>query len=98
VAAASGRPLGSLPASWPAGLTDREVDVLRLACHGASCQEVGQRLGISAKTVSRHLEHSYLKMGVSTRAAAALYALGHGLLTPPAGPPGMGRSPDVPGR
>ena len=41
----------------------------------------GPRLGISAKTVSRHLEHSYVKIGVSTRAGAALYAVAHGLLS-----------------
>jgi DNA-binding CsgD family transcriptional regulator len=70
-----------VPATWPAGLTDREVDVLRLACRGLSRQAVGQRLGISAKTVSRHLENSYAKIGVGTRAGAALYAVQHGLLS-----------------
>jgi HD-GYP domain-containing protein (c-di-GMP phosphodiesterase class II) len=70
-----------LAAGWPAGLTDREVDVLRLACRGLTREDVGQRLGISAKTVSRHLENSYGKIGVSTRAGAALFAVQHGLLT-----------------
>jgi DNA-binding NarL/FixJ family response regulator len=72
--------LGRLPAAWPDGRTDREVQVLRLACRGTSRQTVGGRLGISAKTVSRHLEHAYLKIGVTTRAGAALYAVAHGLL------------------
>ena len=81
VAAVGGQPLGRLRDAWPDGLTDREVDVLRVACRGASRETVGQQLGISAKTVSRHLEHSYLKIGVSTRAAAALYAVAHGLLS-----------------
>ena len=81
VAAVGGQPLGRLRDVWPDGLTDREVDVLRLACRGASRESVARRLGISAKTVSRHLEHSYLKIGVSTRAAAALYAVAHGLLS-----------------
>ncbi len=69
-----------LPAHWPDGLTDREIDVLRLACRGSSRQEVATSLGISAKTVSRHLENAYAKIGVSTRAGAALYAVAHGLL------------------
>jgi DNA-binding CsgD family transcriptional regulator len=71
------------PVRWPAGLTDREVDVLRLACRGATRQAVADQLQLSAKTVSRHLENSYAKMGVSTRAAAALFAVAHGLLDPP---------------
>jgi HD-GYP domain-containing protein (c-di-GMP phosphodiesterase class II)/DNA-binding CsgD family transcriptional regulator len=65
---------------WPVGLTDREVEVLRLACRGATKQAVGARLGISAKTVNKHLESSYAKLGVTTRAAAALAAAGHELL------------------
>jgi HD-GYP domain-containing protein (c-di-GMP phosphodiesterase class II)/DNA-binding CsgD family transcriptional regulator len=80
VLAAAGAPVPPRPPRWPAGLTDREVEVLRLACRGATKQIVGTRLGISAKTVNRHLESSYTKLGVSTRAAAALAAAGHGLL------------------
>jgi DNA-binding NarL/FixJ family response regulator len=57
--------------------------VLRLACRGATRQAVADQLQLSAKTVSRHLENSYAKMGVSTRAAAALFAVAHGLLDPP---------------
>ncbi|WP_433384706.1 HD domain-containing phosphohydrolase [Actinoplanes sp. CA-142083] len=79
VLAAAGEPVPP-PPRWPAGLTDREVDVLRLACRGQTKQGVADRLGISAKTVNRHLESSYAKMGVSTRAAAALFAMQHGLL------------------
>jgi HD-GYP domain-containing protein (c-di-GMP phosphodiesterase class II)/DNA-binding CsgD family transcriptional regulator len=71
------------PVRWPNGLTDREVDVLRLACRGETRQAVADQLRLSAKTVSRHLENSYAKMGVSTRAAAALFAVAHGLLDPP---------------
>jgi HD-GYP domain-containing protein (c-di-GMP phosphodiesterase class II)/DNA-binding CsgD family transcriptional regulator len=80
VLAAAGEPVGARPDRWPAGLTDREVAVLRLACRGTTKQAVGQQLGISAKTVSRHLENAYLKIGVSTRAGAALYAVAHDLL------------------
>jgi HD-GYP domain-containing protein (c-di-GMP phosphodiesterase class II) len=80
VTAAAGQLPSRLPRQWPDGLTDREVEVLRLACRGASRQEVATRLSISAKTVSRHLENGYAKARVSTRAAAALYAVEHGLL------------------
>ena len=80
VIGAAGQVPRRLPARWPDGLTDREVDVLRLACRGSSRQEVATSLRISAKTVSRHLENAYAKIGVRTRAGAALYAVAHGLL------------------
>ncbi len=65
----------------PAGLTDREIEVLQLVARGATNKEVAQRLGISARTVGHHLAHAYEKIGVSTRAAAALFAIEHGLVT-----------------
>lgn len=68
------------PSLWPAGLSDREVDVLRLAVHGLTIRQVATRLHISPKTVDRHLQNSYAKVGVSSRAAAALYAMHHGLV------------------
>ena len=80
VIAAAGVRATRLPSRWPAGLTDREVDVLRLACRGMSNREVAVRLVISAKTVGRHLENSYAKIGVSSRASAALFAVANGLL------------------
>jgi DNA-binding NarL/FixJ family response regulator len=83
VAASGGLPFAPVPPTWPDGLTDREVQVLRLACRGSSREQVAERLRISPKTVSRHLENAYLKIGVSTRAAAALYSVTHGLLDAP---------------
>jgi HD-GYP domain-containing protein (c-di-GMP phosphodiesterase class II)/DNA-binding CsgD family transcriptional regulator len=65
---------------WPAGLTEREVEVLRLISRGHSNRVVAQHLGISAKTAGRHVENLYAKIGVSSRAAAALYAVEHDLL------------------
>ena len=65
---------------WPAGLTEREVDVLRLAVRGFTIGQVATRLGISPKTVDQHLQNSYAKIGTSSRAGAALFALHHGLL------------------
>lgn len=58
----------------PGGLSAREVEVLRLAARGLTTKEVAERLGISAKTADHHIQHIYDKIGVSTRAAAALWA------------------------
>jgi DNA-binding CsgD family transcriptional regulator len=52
----------------PAGLTPREIDVLKLAARGATNRAIGTALGISAKTAGSHIEHIYTKIGVSTRA------------------------------
>jgi DNA-binding CsgD family transcriptional regulator len=64
----------------PAGLTAREVDVLRLVARGLSNKEIGTRLVISPKTARNHIEHIYTKIGVSNRAGAGLFAMQHGLL------------------
>jgi HD-GYP domain-containing protein (c-di-GMP phosphodiesterase class II) len=64
----------------PAGLTAREVDVLRLVARGLSNKEIGARLVISPKTARNHIEHIYVKIGVSNRAGAGLFAMQHGLL------------------
>jgi HD-GYP domain-containing protein (c-di-GMP phosphodiesterase class II) len=64
----------------PAGLTEREVEVLRLIARGSSNREAAGRLSISAKTVGHHVEHIYAKIGVTTRPAAALFAMEHDLL------------------
>jgi HD-GYP domain-containing protein (c-di-GMP phosphodiesterase class II) len=66
----------------PAGLTEREVDVLRLIARGQANKRVAATLGISPKTVGRHIEHIYAKAGVATRAGATLFAMEHGLLAP----------------
>jgi HD-GYP domain-containing protein (c-di-GMP phosphodiesterase class II) len=64
----------------PAGLTPREVEVLRLLARGLSNKEIAERLVISPKTVANHAEHIYAKINASTRAAAGLFAMQHGLL------------------
>jgi HD-GYP domain-containing protein (c-di-GMP phosphodiesterase class II) len=64
----------------PAGLTAREVDVLRLLARGLSNREIAERLVISPKTVASHIEHIYVKIDASTRATASLFAMQHGLL------------------
>jgi HD-GYP domain-containing protein (c-di-GMP phosphodiesterase class II) len=73
-------PATERPAIWPAGLTDREVEVLRLAARGLTRREVGRSLGISENTVRHHLEHIYNKTGCSTRVSATLFAMENGLL------------------
>ena len=75
----------------PAGLTEREVEVVGLLARGLQTKQVARRLGISVKTADRHIQNAYAKIGVSTRAAAALFAMQHGLI-------GMGRTPDRPHR
>jgi putative nucleotidyltransferase with HDIG domain len=66
--------------SRPAGLTEREVDVLRLIARGRSNKDVARQLGISAKTDGTHVEHVYAKTGVTTRAGATLFAMEHDLI------------------
>jgi HD-GYP domain-containing protein (c-di-GMP phosphodiesterase class II) len=66
---------------WPAGLTSREVDVLRLLARGLSSKQIAERLVITPKTASNHIEHIYSKLGVRNRALASLFAAKHGLIT-----------------
>jgi HD-GYP domain-containing protein (c-di-GMP phosphodiesterase class II) len=64
----------------PAGLTGREVDVLRLVARGRSSRQIANELVISPKTARNHIEHIYAKIGASSRAAACLFAVRNGLL------------------
>ena len=64
----------------PNGLTAREVEVLALLARGLVNKEIARRLDLSPKTVSRHVENVYAKIGVGTRAAATLFATRHGLV------------------
>ncbi len=61
----------------PGALTGREVEVLRLAALGLTTKEIADRLYISPKTADHHIQHVYTKIEVSTRAAAALWAMQH---------------------
>jgi pimeloyl-ACP methyl ester carboxylesterase/DNA-binding CsgD family transcriptional regulator len=64
---------------WPAGLTDREVEVLRLLAEGQTKKEISAALYISPRTTHVHVTNIYRKTGVRTRASAAIYAVNHGL-------------------
>jgi DNA-binding CsgD family transcriptional regulator len=66
----------------PAGLSERECEVLGLLALGLATKQVARRLGISPKTCDHHIQHLYGKAGVSTRAGATLFALEHGLVRP----------------
>ncbi len=80
VLAASGQATSGKRGGGPAGLTAREAQVLGLLAQGLPNKGVARKLSISPKTVSNHIEHLYSKLGVSTRAAATLYAMRHGLV------------------
>jgi HD-GYP domain-containing protein (c-di-GMP phosphodiesterase class II) len=66
---------------WPAGLTTREVDVLKLVARGLTTREIADELVITPKTAGNHIEHIYTKIGVSNRARASLFAVQHGLMS-----------------
>jgi putative nucleotidyltransferase with HDIG domain len=67
-------------ASWPAGLTEREVQVLRLVAQAKREKEIASQLFISTNTVHHHVKQIYEKTGVSTRAGAALFAMENDLI------------------
>jgi len=67
-------------AAWPCDLTDREVEVLRLAARGLGNREIAATLVVSARTVQHHLASVYDKTGRRTRAGAAVFAIEHSLV------------------
>jgi DNA-binding NarL/FixJ family response regulator len=72
---------GSCPTtSYPAGLSAREAEVLRLVAKGLTNAQIATELSISPRTVDRHLNSIYRKLGVSSRAAATRFAAEHNLL------------------
>ena len=62
------------------GLTEREIQVLRLLARGLSTRAIAVQLVISPKTAGSHIEHIYTKTGAANRAQASVYALKHGLM------------------
>jgi ATP/maltotriose-dependent transcriptional regulator MalT len=70
---------GSAASETPAGLTPREVEVLRLVATGKSNRAIAADLFLSEKTVARHLSNIFTKLGVSSRSAATAYAYQHDL-------------------
>jgi DNA-binding CsgD family transcriptional regulator len=80
-AAALAARLAAAPATpaYPAGLSPREVEVLGLVAQGLTNAQMAERLYLSPRTVEQHLRSVYNKLDVSSRAAAAAFAVAHGL-------------------
>jgi HD-GYP domain-containing protein (c-di-GMP phosphodiesterase class II) len=83
VIAAAGQTPSTRGRSWPAELTDREVEVLRMVSRARATKEISRDLFISESTARHHIEHIYEKIGVSSRAGAALFAIEHDLVQAP---------------
>lgn len=80
VLAEAGHAISRARRQRPAGLTDRETEVLRLIVRGHSNRDMAAQLVISQDTVKHHIQHIYDKIGVSTRAGATLFAMENGLV------------------
>jgi HD-GYP domain-containing protein (c-di-GMP phosphodiesterase class II) len=80
VLAAAGQPRRRRSAV--AGLTEREVEVLQLLARGLTTKQIAEQLVIARKTADAHVQHIYSKAGVTTRAAATVFALQHDLVAP----------------
>ena len=76
----AGQPSRRAPPRPLSGMTPREIEVLRLIAAGLTAKETARKLDISPKTADHHIQSLYGKIGVTTRAAAALYAVAHGVL------------------
>jgi HD-GYP domain-containing protein (c-di-GMP phosphodiesterase class II) len=82
VLGAAGHARETVARPLPAGLTEREAQVLGLIARGLTNRQVAERLGSAPKTVGNQVQAAYAKIGISTRAAAALFAAENGLLPP----------------
>ncbi|HET9410274.1 MAG TPA: HD domain-containing phosphohydrolase [Candidatus Dormibacteraeota bacterium] len=83
VAAGQPRPTARSGRVWPAGLTDREVEVLKAITRGLANKQIARELHISEATVHSHVINLYAKISVNTRAGATLFAFEHDLIDPP---------------
>jgi DNA-binding NarL/FixJ family response regulator len=83
VLAAAGHQLAPMrAAAHPGGLSEREVEVLRVLARGKTNKEIAAALDISVKTAGNHVQHIFEKVGVTTRAAATMFAMQNDLVTP----------------
>jgi len=82
VLAAAGHQVGVVRAEYPAGLSEREVEVLRVLARGKTNKEIATTLDISVKTAGNHVQHIFEKIGVTTRAAATMFAMQNDLVPP----------------
>jgi HD-GYP domain-containing protein (c-di-GMP phosphodiesterase class II) len=81
VLAEAGHRVSPIRRERPAGLTQREVEVMRLVARGLSNRDMAEQLHLSADTVKHHIQHIYDKTGLSTRAGATLFAVENSLLS-----------------
>jgi response regulator RpfG family c-di-GMP phosphodiesterase/DNA-binding CsgD family transcriptional regulator len=81
VLAAAGHRVRPGRREYVAGLSEREIEVLRLLARGNTIKQSARTLVLSEKTVDNHIQHIYSKIGVSTRAGATLFAMEQNLLT-----------------
>jgi HD-GYP domain-containing protein (c-di-GMP phosphodiesterase class II)/DNA-binding CsgD family transcriptional regulator len=81
VLAAAGHTVRPTRRDFVSGLSEREIEVLRLVARGQSMREIAGALTVSPKTVDNHIQHIYAKIGVSTRSGATLFAMENNLLT-----------------
>jgi ATP/maltotriose-dependent transcriptional regulator MalT len=72
--------IGSASTTAPGGLTEREIEVLRLVAGGASNRAIAEQLVVSEHTVRRHLQNIFAKLGVSSRSGATAFAYQHALI------------------
>ena len=79
VVSAAAAPVITSTPTYPAGLTAREVEVLRLVARGLTNTEIARELSLSEKTVAHHLTHIFNKTSSENRASAAAFAIRHGL-------------------
>ena len=80
--AEAGHALAAGERSWPAGLSEREAQVLGELARGRTNKLIARRLGLSPKTVGHHIENIYAKLDVRTRAGATLFAMENRLVGP----------------
>jgi DNA-binding NarL/FixJ family response regulator len=67
----------------PAGLSERELEVLCIIAKGSTIHQAARELHVSPKTIDAHVQHIYTKVGCTTRAGAAVFAMREGLLNEP---------------
>jgi DNA-binding NarL/FixJ family response regulator len=72
------------PATLPGGLTERELEILRLVAQGYTNGRIGRELWVTEQTVKFHLSNTYRKLGVANRTEATRYAYQHNLVQPSA--------------
>ena len=82
VLTAAGHRIRANRRAFVAGLSQREIDVLRHIARGNTIKQIAQTLVLSEKTIDNHIQRIYSKIGVSTRAGATLFAMEHDLIAP----------------